>query len=407
MKSNRTPVMADVVYSLQWFLAVLAVCAIISDMSTGDAFSFCTRALPCAAAFVLSALIVRLSRSAILRAAIPALAAAGCIFLGRTAGECIALALVGFAAIVCGFFIHFNMKKGVTQYGGMFVIAVILALLPVAAEYAGWDTAQPWLSVISAVYLPLCVAIWYLGRLTGALAVFSRRADQPIELINKRMYSTVITTVVLVLLAAMLIPQAGGGSLLSVVLNAMLRVAVWIVVFIAKLLPVFYPSDPEFPEEIEESVPVFDNTGGGSLIGIYIMYFAAAALFIFIFGWLIASAAKLIKKIVSDYLTQGELGAELAISETDTVEKIDRTLNSGSDRREGRTNAGKIRRIYKKKISAILDVKDSTLSSLTPDEIAALCAEKGENIAALTLLYKKARYTNSCTADDLKAARRL
>jgi len=43
---------------------------------------------------------------------------------------------------------------------------------------------------------------------------------------------------------------------------------------------------------------------------------------------------------------------------------------------------------------------------MTTAEIESLCRKKGEDVSKLTALYRKARYSKNCTAEDVKEARR-
>lgn len=405
VKDNRAPVIVDIFYSMQWFLLSLAVCVTISYAAMEHPFEFCIGLLPAAAAFAAVALAVRLTDIIAIRATVPLLAIVGCILLGNNTYERILCGAVGAAAAVCGLVIHFRARKDSPQYNDMLFLSLPLALLTVFTWRNGQHSASQWLSMIAVVYLPLCIAVWFINRLSNSLSVFSNQVGQPIRHIRKRMSGILLTAVMIVLLISLLLPQSNGSSLLTIVLKTGLAVIIWLFTFIVSHLPNCSISPGSPPNLIGDSY-YSAQYSEGSMWEIYLLYFAAAVMFISLVVWAVKSLIRIIRHIIEGFLRQNDAQTRTRISGYDTIEKLEPPQKKAMDIFAGRSNAQKVRHIYKKRIGALLGSR-TDLGSLTPSEIAALCSEKGEDVTQLTELYKKARYTKSCTAEDVNFARRL
>ena len=406
MKSNRTPVIADVLFSLQCFLIVLAVTVLIAGRVHEDFNRLCLKMLPCAAAYVIAALTARLVRNVPLRLIIPVAAAAGCVALGNNPAEYIIFAAAGVIAVCCGVFINTRSRSGSAPYNFMFILSLLFVFMSITAERNHSSAVSFWINMISALYLPLCVAGWFASKLNDSTSLFRERADQPLKIINRRMRAVIISAVMIVLIVLLVLPQSNGYSLLSDMLQAVLKVVVWVVVFIAKLLPVFrvYP-DEEEPEEDE--ILQLPDTSDGRDPDMIVIYIMAALMVTGLVVWIIVTIIRAIKRMIGDYIKAGDIVKNEDMLSMDTIERIKPERLNGVERRQRRSNAAKVRKIYKKRVMGILKGSRNELGNLAPDEIAAVCAQKGEDISELTQLYKKARYARACTDEDVRLARSL
>lgn len=404
MKDNRSPVIADVLYSLQWFLVALAVCVTFSERISSDPFSLCSRLITTSAAYAVVALTVRLTDIIPIRIVIPLAAVAGCTLMGQTTAERIVFCGMGIVACVCGFVIHLRTRREEMQYSDMFVFTALLALFSVVSWRTGDTFVNRWVNVISAVFLPLCVAVWYIGRLSKSLSLFSRRTDQPVGRIRSRMRGTIFTVFMLVLLVSLLLPQSNGSSIFTVIFKAATAIIVWLVWSLLSRLPTCSTSMSVPSGGYSDSAPPAADYGAGWEI--YILYLGAAVLFIVFVVWSVKCVVRFIRNIISEFLSPHDRLSKTRTSGYDTVEKLERERRERPKPFSPQSNAQKVRRIYKKRIASILGDSVGNIAALTPDEIAEKCREKNEDISALTALYKKARYTKSCSAQDVESARR-
>jgi len=281
----------------------------------------------------------------------------------------------------------------------------LFLFMDILAKHGEYQTAMRWISMISALYLPLSIVVWFLAGLHNTTDFFAERSKQSLGIINRRMSRVIVSVAMVVMLVALLLPQADGNSLFSGLCNILLEVLVWVVVFITKLIPIFYTDIPDDPHSDGKPTYTPDDSNGsewGSVI-----YVLAAAFFAVIALWFIISIINAIRRGLQNYMQSDGTVKSDEVADTDTVEKLERPKSEVYDRQYRRSSAAKVRRIYQKRVISILGNSQSELDSLAPDEITAACMEKGEDISQLTMLYKKARYTESCTAEDLKLARRL
>lgn len=406
VKDNRARITVDILYSLQWFLLALTLCVTLSYRISDEPFAFCARVIPTAAVFAAVAFSVRITDFIPIRIIVPLAGIVCCILLGQTTAEKIALGLVGVSATVCGVVITLRAGRDKVHCNDMFIFTAVLALFAVVARRSHNYQIASWIDVISAIYLPLCVAAWYINRLANALFVFNRRTDQPTDLIHRRMHSTILSVSLLVLLTALLLPQSDGSSLLTVIFKAGVAIITRLIMYILDRLPTCVTS-LSVPSPGYGDSPPLAGYGYDSSWEMYLLYIAAAVLLITLVVWAIVHIVRFVRNIISSFLSSRSGTRHIRTSGYDTVERLDPPEKVRSSPLFARSNAEKIRAIYKKRISAILGGSLSGLHSLSPNEIAELCREKGENIDELTKLYKKARYTTICTDDDVKAARRL
>lgn len=400
MKDNRAPLIADICFSLQWYLLVLSVCVVIAYSIVSDPMQTCVRLIPAAAVYAAVAMTVRLVRQRVLRMLIPAALCVGCVMLGSGVAEYILLAVLAGMAAVCGAVLHFKVDRDSGHYSGMLYFCPVLAVLSMIIWRAGMSQALTWINVISLLYLPLCAVSWMSVRSARALAVFDGRADQPLKKINKSMNRLMLAVVAVILLVSLVLPQYSEDSLLSglaAVCFALLGGAAYL---LASLLP-----SCTYQEEGEPTV--YENmtapeAADNSVTRIIVMVLLTALIL-----WLAVRLFGVLRRIIAGYLRRSGRLEETEEVLVDTVEKIQPAANASEEKTSGRSNAAKIRRIYRRRIKAILGDDRALRDSLTTAEIASLCRKKGQDVTELTALYRKARYAQNCTAEDVRAAKRL
>jgi len=405
VKDKRAPVIVDVLYSLEWYLLAFAVCVPLIYSLSSNPLSLCIRLLPAAFLYIISALSTRLVKQSVLRIIIPFAAAAGFIFIGRSALEYALLAVLGIFSVVCCFVIHFLLCKGSSKYNNMLLIIPPLIIMAFILTKFELHAAASCINLIMAFFLPIFAAIWYLNKLVYSVSIFSDRGGQPISRINSKMYRIIFSAALIVLFITLLVPQSNGVSFLAAITKTGVAGILALLVLILEKLPFNVSETDEFIEETAGFQPpiALDD----SVWDIYLLY-ALAALVLIAF---IISAVIILVRIIK-YLVKGFMKHDAPLQKTentngDIIERIEKTAKDSTDSRLGSTNAGKVRKLYKKRVYAVLGNSPGRLDSLTPNEISALCRKRGEDITELTKLYKKARYTNSCTEDDVKAAKKL
>lgn len=404
MKDNRAPVMVDVLYGIESFLLVFAALVPFIFRRQEDPILLCMRLLPAAVLYIIVVLITRLVRQPALRLALPFAAAVACVLTGRTTVEYVLLTIFGVFSVVCGFVIHFRMHRGSQRYNNMLLAIPVLAVMSIILSKFEMHDAAACVCLIMAIFLPIFIAVWYLNRFADSMSIFTMRTDQPIDRISKRMYKTIGTAVLLILFIALLVPQSNGVSFLVSLIEIGIAGIISLFIFIAGLIPV---SESEtLADEFGSVYAQPLDMGEESVWDVYLLYALAAIILIILIVFAVSSLIKLLKYLFSGFI-QHDVKPAPENSGSDTIEKIAHRGEKRTVERLGRTNAGKIRRIYKKRVASILGKSAEHLKSLTPSEILVLCRRKGEDISELTALYKKARYTNSCTEDDLKKAKQL
>lgn len=404
VKGNRSPVIVDVLYSLEWFLLVFSGCVPFIYARCEQPLSLCMRLLPAILLYIASALITRLIKQPVLRIALPFAAAAACVFIGRNTTECALLAVLGIFSVVCCFIIHFRMYRGSPRYNNTLLLLPVLIVMAFVLGKFDMHDAASCTYFIMAVFLPIFIAVWYINKFAVSVSIFTQRADQPIKRISRNMYKTIGTVVLIVLFITLLVPQSNGINLLFSLIETGLAGILAVIILIAELLAV--PVSEDIADEFGALQAQPLDMGNDSMWDVYLLYALAAIILIFLTVSAITMLVKLLRYLFSGFMHyDGKAAPET--NGSDTVEKIERHRENRSSERLGRTNAGKIRRIYKKRISSVLGDSLGRLSSYTPSEIAVLCRKKGEDISELTALYKKARYTNDCTEDDVKKAKQL
>lgn len=406
MKDNRAPVAVDILYSLEWYLIAFSVCVPFIYSLGDDPLSLCMRLLPSALLFIVSALVTRLVKHPALRIALPFAAAAANVFFGRNMLECILIALLGIFSIICGFVIHFTLRRGSSRYNSMLLIIPPLIVMALILTKFEMHSAATCVNFIMAVFLPIYVAVWYLNKLVYSVSIFTERGGQPISRIKKRMYGVICASALIVLFITLLVPQSNGVSFLAAITETAVAGVFAVLIAVLEKLPFRVSDSDEFTEELSGSFqpPISLDD---SVWDIYLLYTLAALILIILIISAIVMLVRLIRYLVEGFMKHDISPGKVEHADGDIVEKIERPAADDSRSRLGKTNAGKIRRIYKKKVSSVLTDSRGRLSSLTPNEISALCRRKGVDITELTKLYKKARYTNCCTEDDVKAAKRL
>ncbi|MBE6759249.1 MAG: hypothetical protein E7554_04060 [Ruminococcaceae bacterium] len=416
MKDSRAPekratVMVDVLFSIEWFLLVSGCIIPFLYLGMEDPLPLCSKIMLCGIAYVVVALAMRAEKLPFLRIVVPILAVLGCILIGHSLVERIVLAAVGMMAAIIGLVIFFRLERGSQGYLGMtfcsvilIVIALVARKLPMSAEAS--NAAVTWVAVISAVYIPLCLATLFLNNLQDALSIFRGRSEQPVNPIRKRMVRVISGTAVLLAIVLLVIPQDTGASLLGGLFRdgALIGVGLFSKLMSACATPVEIGED-EVVSDIGTAPPPAEE----SLLSQYLMAGVAVIILVGLAIAVILGLVRLVRRVVLDMLNKDSVVREEAVAKYDTVEKIERPVEDKKEENKyaARTNAAKVRRIYRKRITSILGKDKNLRNSLAPDEIARLCTKKGEDVTELTRLYKKARYTLECTDEDLKAAQKL
>lgn len=416
MKDRRAPVLADVSNALQVYLLLFSTVIIIAESCT-DLQRMLPRLLATAAVFVAFALVARLTDSKVIIILSAVLLPIGCTALGGSFAECALLAVMGLAALACCLVIRRRTRRDGVEYKGMFFLVMLFPVLILISDTLGQQTAGDWQYGCSLLYLPLCIVSWHLSRSEYSLQVFDGRTAQPISLIRRRTYGTLLTVLTLVLLGSLLLPGRGGENVLYTIFRVTILGFLLLVVKATDWIPGCFT---EPPAVISELAPVDEQSDvSAALPGVpdkepnttllYIVYGVVGVVLLVLLVRLAVRFIKVAARMTRSLLgARGEQVTDAKMTEYDTVEHIDRSeLDNRREPLRARTASERVRRIYKKRVERILEGTEGEITSCTPDEIAALCEEKGEDIRELTALYKKARYTDRCTAQDVRAARRL
>ena len=411
MKDSRAPVIVDVLYSLEWFVLVSTSLIPFLYMGMGTPRGLCAKLMITSAAYVACALAMRVRSAAVVRFVVPAAAAVGCVLLGSTTTEKIILGVSAAMAIVCGNVIFFGLRQGSQAYSGMLFLSALLAVMAFISRrlemsQLASDEAAVWVAALSALYVPLCIASVLLNRLQDALCIFEGRSEQPVTPVKKRVGGLIFLCAAVVFVVMLAIPQAAGGSFLGRFLRdgAYLLVGILIILMNSCHTESGEPPEEMMPESMMGAMPPQEVSSWDQ----YLLSIIAAAILLAAIVAGIVGLVRVIRNAVLSLLSADKgLRQSRSLSGYDTVERINAEERKNGEKKTGRDNASKIRRIYKKRISAVLGSEKSLRGSLTPSEIARLCKAKGEDVSKLTALYCKARYTRSCTDEDLKTARRL
>jgi len=409
MNERRAPVIVDVLFALEWFLLVAAaIIPFLYFFRADDPLPFCMKIIACSAAYVLAALSARAEKLVVLRFIVPPAAVIGCVLLGGNTPERVILGVVGAFAVVCGWVIFYKLQRGETAYSTMIFVGLILLVLALVTRRLDMQpertaAACTWVALLSALYLPLCIISCSLNRLQDALSVFRGRTEQPVTPIRKRQEKLIALAALAVFFVLLALPQDGGASLLGGLLAGAAYIGVGALTVLFSGLAV--------PRDCSGTT---DNFGMGQMPEggveseagwqMYVLYAVLAlvllALALFVLAPVIRSAIRrMLKKEGIDGLGEN--------AKYDTVETIKAADKVSEDKRTARTNAARVRRIYRKRITSILGKEKNLRNSLTPAEIDRLCRKKGADVTELTRLYNKARYTLECTDEDVRAAQKL
>jgi len=398
--NQRVPIVADICYSLQWYMIVLAACTIIAYCCMEAPAMVCVRLLPVAAAYAAMAVIVRITCPFAIRLLVPVVLVAGCTMMGTRPGEYIIIGAAAFMAVVCGVVMHLKVNMDSSHYFDMIFFCPVFAIASVIMWKAGAHEAVMWINVISVLYLPIGIISWMLVRYSRALAVFNDRPDQPIKMIKRRMNRYIFVIVLAVLLISVMVPQVTGESLLGGIADLFLVLLGGTFIGLSKMLPSCTDTGNEGGGLAENTDPL-----SGPPSGYLFYYILAGVLLAAIIAALTIALVKLLRRILAGYRNGKGKNLDNA-TQNDMVEKILSASGLSNDKGSGRNNSAKIRRIYKKRIASILRGNKALRSSMTTAEIESLCRKKGEDVSKLTALYRKARYSKNCTAEDVKEARR-
>jgi len=402
VKDNRAPLIADICLSLQWFMLIFSVFVIIGAKNMDNLMSFCLRGLVLAVAYVLMAVTVHCVRPALLRLLIPLAVLTGSVFLGTTIGERVCYGIIGAMAAVFGIVLFYRVNRESTIYTDMFYFAAIPMLVAIIAWKFEMNEALRWINIISAIYLPVGVVSWMTARSASALVIFSQRADQPLKRINGAVVRRAFTVAFIVLFVSLALPQVNDDSLLMGALKMIAVLILSLLMSLARITPSCGESGGEKVEAGEMYIPESDTVTDNSVF--YIIAYAVLAAVVVLIAVMII---RFVCRAIKGYLQGSGMSGKDIRNNSDVVEKLERQEDGEKSGRSGRSNAAKVRRIYKKRVSSILGKEKVLRDSLTSSEIMALCRRKGEDISELTALYRKARYSQNCTAEDVNSAKRL
>ncbi len=414
MKKGRAPVIVDVLFSLEWFILVAVSLTpflyFYFSLISADPMPLMLKIALCSVAYVFVALATRTEKFTALRLIVPVLAVAGCVLMGQNILEYIILGVVGVMAAGCGLMIYFRLEQGSQTYSGMFFLIGLLVVMAVIAQmlempYEAKVAASTWVAIFSALYLPMCIASNLLLSLQDALCIFKGRSEQPVTPVKSRITKVIAVCAVLVFVLLMVLPQFGGASLLSnmFVGSYYLGLSAFATLFSVLAKPGDIDGIEEMVESGQESLPPLEEAPWQTWLGLAFVIAAFTPLFI----WLICVVFRFIKNSILSLLGRNVPVKEKFNARYDTVEKLEAVVQVKEDKRTAKSNAAKVRRIYRKRITSILGRDRDLRNSLTPAEIVRLCRKHGEDVTELTRLYHKARYTQACTDEDVKAAQKL
>lgn len=407
MKERRAPVIVDVFFAIEWFLLVAAAIIPFLYFFCVDPFPICMKIVACSAAYVLSAISARAEKLVVLRFIGPPAAAICCILIGNSVLEWVILGAVGAFAAICGWVIFHKLQRGGSAYSTMIYVSLLLLVMALVTRKLEMQpervaAATTWVAVFSALYLPLCISSISLNRMQDAMSIFRGRTEQPVTPIRKRQGKIIAVCALAVFFVLLVLPQDGGASLLGSLFMNSLYLGVGVLAKMFSSLAVAREcsgTNDGFAQQLEGSSN--DVETGWQM---YVLY---AVLALVLLSLALFVIVPIVRSAIRNMLKKEGVDGTRFNAKYDTVEKIKAADKNKEDKRAAKTNAAKVRRIYRKRITSILGKDKILRGSLTPAEIVRLCKAKGVDIVELTRLYNKARYTLECTDEDVKAAQKL
>lgn len=362
-----------------------------------------------------------------------------CTAASRRLEHPVLLSLVGAAALAAGWFLAgdvldkvFFMIAAAAGFGASlrerqlttivgrhsltFLLSIWSAAIPfalmAACSYFKLTDCARWLFMWTALYIPVSVGAWLNDRFELSIQSFENRTAQPAETIRGNMRGYVALTIAGALVVALLMPFEDGRSVFSTLVTAIGGLLALCFTLIGKLAMLLTPEIKDYG--VEDVMPQGEESlgaagGTASLIENIVIVLVLAALGAFLVYRLVRLIVWLVKKYIDAVRRRREFVPELQAETGDTVEKLSPAAKKSRRSIFDRLSADEqIRRCYQKKVRQTAARCELTLEpGATPDEIAALAAEKGCDITGLTAIYKKARYRGGCSDEELREARRL
>ncbi|MBE6754115.1 MAG: DUF4129 domain-containing protein [Ruminococcaceae bacterium] len=403
--------------TLQYFTAAMSVVVMIYTVA-GKNVEYILGFLPAVLLFLLcTAVCRRVNNIPLLVLTGAAVVAAGILVPAATWDKvtCTALALTGYIAALLERKAYSNVNRKPTK----FLLCLQWMAVPMAlflfCSLAGLTDCSRRLFVCSVIFLPLTVGAYLNEGIENGLAAFESRSTQPMEVVQTRLRPFATLAVSLTALGAMLVPYSNGMSLMKIIISALKDVFLIVFGGLSTLLSLLLKESPVEEEIIEEELELgFPMQAAESNSNEIILAVLGFVVFTVLAAVIIVRLVKFIIFLVRKYTElmkmRRSVVSEKTVSQYDTFELLDPEMLKRNRPKRSLllSSEEKVRLCYRRKIRQLSGRYGIKLNgSETPDEIAAITAQKGCDITALTALYKKARYSRSCTADDVKEAKRL
>lgn len=409
MTDRQPGAITAVIGSLRIFLIMFSAAVIIFsslDPAGTNAQFFLT--LFTAAAFIFTAFSAVKIKSHIIFGVTLIIAAVYCALIAQTTAQLVIFLIMAVAADFTACFFRWRINSLPPESASFVIELIIFILLLTLSDAICTEGQSLWVFICAVMFITLSVAYRFSIHISSTLGSISGKTTQPIGVIRRKTVGSALAVIMIIFIAALALPRNGVSVIFVVIQWAAGGFAYAVIYLFSKLSALFFSGsgDVSFMQQAPEYAAAQSSSTLEIIISA-IVFSGFACIAVTLAAKIIKWLAALIKRMLvllnhGSYDNTGRVYA----SKFDTIEKLNpsETAHASFGRRK-LTSVDKVRRIYKSRVEELRTAGVKITGAETPDEILELARKKGCDITELTELYKRARYFDKCSSDDVKRAK--